>query len=266
MAIFKSHRGLNWHYTQQGDGPVILFIHGFGGSSLWWHNQVAFLQRDFCVITVDLPGHGQSSWMPITPIEIAMDLRQLISFLGVSQITVVSCSMGGLFAFELYRQIPSDIMRMSFVGALPKFARSENYPAGLDIEKIKKLSNQFDGDYGAILEIFFRSLFTMQERDSEIFKAVRQMRTQETLPTREALKHFLTILEKHDLRDRIATIICPLQFIAGSEDYICPPAIMAWLSEHTYNARFDTMAGFGHLPFLTDVKEYNRLLEDFLIS
>jgi pimeloyl-ACP methyl ester carboxylesterase len=68
------------------------------------------------------------------------------------------------------------------------------------------------------------------------------------------------------LRDRIASVICPLQFITGSEDYICPRPIMEWISEHTYNARYDFIDGCGHLPFLTEIKEYNRLLDDFLIS
>jgi len=31
--------------------------------------------------------------------------------------------------------IPQDVMRMSLVGAIPKFAKGPNYPAGLDIER-----------------------------------------------------------------------------------------------------------------------------------
>ena len=34
--------------------------------------------------------------------------------------------------------------------------------------------------------------------------------SERTLPEREALKYFLDILEKADLRDRIASMICPL--------------------------------------------------------
>ena len=160
---------------------------------------------------------------------------------------------------------PDDVMRISFVGAIPKFARGPNYPAGLDIERIRTLSAQFDGNYASILEIFFRSLFTTQERDSQRFQWVRRMYAQGPLPRREALKVFLDILEKADLRDRISSVTCPLQFITGSEDYICPGPIMDWAAEHAHNARFDVIDGCGHLPFLTEVKEYNRLLEDFLI-
>ena len=76
---------------------------------------------------------------------------------------------------------------------------------------------------------------------------------------------FLDILEKTDLRDRLSSMICPLQFITGSEDYICPRPIMDWVAAHTPNARFDFMQGCGHVPFLVETQEYNRLLKDFLI-
>ncbi len=266
MAIFKSHRGMSWSYDSVGQGHPVLLIHGFAGSSQWWINQVEFLKQDFQVITIDLPGHGQSSWMPITPREIAVDIAQIFAHLHIHEVNVMASSMGGLVAFELYRQVPLAVMRMSLVGSLPKLSQAPGYLAGLDVEKIRTLSNQFDGNYAGILDIFFRSLFTIKERDSEAFKAVKELRSNDTLPQREALKYFLDIIEKYDLRDRVSTVICPLQFIRGKEDYICTQEASDWVSEHTYNARFDVMEGCGHLPFLTEVKEYNRLLEDFLLS
>ncbi len=266
MPSFTSHRGLTWNYETAGHGDVILFIHGFGGTAKWWGRQSEFLKRDFQVIAVDLPGHGQSAWMPVTLLDMAMDLRQMLRALGIEHLSVVASSFGGLVALELYRLMPEAVMRMSFVGSIPKFARSDNYPAGLDIAKIRTLSGQFDGDYAAILDIFFRSLFTPKERDSENFKWVKQLRQEQVLPKREALKSFLDILEKSDLRDRLASVICPLQFITGEQDYICPAPIMEWVSQHTHNARFDVVAQCGHLPFLTEVAEYNRLLEDFLMN
>jgi len=266
MPHVKTHRGLNWYYEISGSGDVVVMIHGLGGSGNFWVSQKDFLQADFQVLTLDLPGHGQSTWMPLTLTDMALDIRQILSSLGIQQFSLVASSMGGLVALELYRMIPQEIMRISLVGSIPKFARGPNYPAGLDIDKIRQLSQQFDGDYAMILDIFFRSLFTMKERESDHFKWIKEMRHAQALPRREALKHFLDILEKTDLRDRIASMICPLQFITGVEDYICPRVIMDWVAQHTYNARFDFIEGCGHLPFLTEVKEYNRLLEDFLLS
>jgi len=266
MPFFKTHRGLDWYYEVSGEGDAIVMIHGLGATGRFWQAQQEFLKADFQVVTIDLPGHGKSGWKPLSLIEMAIDIRQILSSLGFTQFSLLASSMGGLVALELYRMIPQDVMRISLVGSIPKFARGNNYPAGLDIEKIHTLSQQFDGDYASILDIFFRSLFTMKERASDRFKWVKQLRQTEALPRREALKHFLDILEKTDLRDRIASMICPVQFITGAEDYICPRAIMDWVAEHTHNARFDFMEGCGHLPFLTQTNEYNRLLEDFLLN
>ena len=266
MPFFKSHRGLDWHYEVSGKGEPVLMIHGLGASGSIWQGQKEFLQTDFQVITIDLPGHGKSNWMPLSLNDMALDIRQILNSLGAAQLSLAASSMGGLVALELYRMIPHDVMRISLVGSIPKFARGPNYPAGLDIDKIRTLSRQFDGNYAAILDIFFRSLFTMKERASERFKQVKAMRALEPLPRREALKHFLDILEKTDLRDRMASMICPLQFITGTEDYICPRAIMDWVAQHAHNARFDNIVDSGHLPFLVEANEYNRLLEDFLLN
>jgi pimeloyl-[acyl-carrier protein] methyl ester esterase len=266
MPFLKTQRGLSWHYEVSGTGEVIVMIHGLGASGRIWQAQKDFLQTDFQVVTVDLPGHGKSGWMPVTLLEMAGDIRQILNSIGTSQFSLVASSMGGLVALELYRMIPQDIMRISLAGSIPKFAKGPNYPAGLDIDKIRFLSKQFDGDYASILDIFFRSLFTVKERESGRFKWVKEFRQSEALPDREALKCFLDILEKTDLRDRIASMICPLQFITGAEDYICPRAIMDWVAGHTHNARFDFMEGCGHLPFLVGAEEYNRLLEDFLLN
>jgi pimeloyl-[acyl-carrier protein] methyl ester esterase len=266
MPYFKTQRGLDWYYETSGQGDTIVMIHGLGATGRFWQAQQDFLNTDFQVVTLDLPGHGKSAWMPVTLREMAVDIRQILSSLGTAQFSLIASSMGGLVALELYRQVAQDIMRISLVGAIPKFSKGPNYPAGLDIDKIHILSHQFDGDYASILDIFFRSLFTMKERENDRFKWVKDLRGKGPLPQREALKHFLDILEKADLRDRISSVICPLQFITGTEDYICPREIMDWLALHTHNARFDFIEGCGHLPFLVEAKEYNRLLEDFLLN
>jgi pimeloyl-[acyl-carrier protein] methyl ester esterase len=266
MALIQTSRGLDWCVDTTGAGETVVLIHGFGASGCWWQAQKDFLRTDHQVVTLDLPGHGQSSWMPLTLTEMAADIREILHRLGISRAALVGSSLGGLVALELYQRMTEDVTRISLVGSIPKFAHSDHYPAGLDIDRIRTLSQQFNGNYAAILDIFFRSLFTMKERQSEHFKSVKDLCRREPLPQREALKFFLDILENTDLRDQMGSVRCPLQFITGTEDYICPRATMDWLAARMSHARFDFIEGCGHLPFLVEAKEYNRLLGDFLVS
>ena len=266
MSFLITPRGLNWHYDVSGDGEAILFIHGFGVSSSLWVGQVEYFKPGYKVITIDLPGHGQSAWQPVGLADMAADLNFILKEIGVDQVNIVASSFGGLVGLYLLKAAPWRVQRMSFVGSLPKFARTSEYPAGLDIARIRNLSQQFDGDYQSMLDIFFRSLFSKNDREGERFKWIKQFHKSDVVPNREALKTFLDILEQEDARDMIANINCRVQFLNGTDDYIVPMSVMQWMEEMLPFANFDYFQGVGHFPFLIKPKEFNELLEGFLTS
>ncbi|MBL8013671.1 MAG: alpha/beta hydrolase [Candidatus Omnitrophica bacterium] len=266
MPVIKTNRGLEWNYNSQGEGEAVLFIHGFGVSSQLWIGQLEHFKSLYRVITVDLPGHGKSGWQPVTLSQMASDIGFVLDQIGVAQVNVVGSSFGGLVGLYLLKVDPWRVSRLSFVGSLPRFAKAENYHAGLDIERIRNMSQQFQGDYQSILEIFFRSLFSPQDRQSVRFKWIKQFHKSDAVPQREALIHFLDILQKEDARDVMSHINCRVQFINGTEDYIVPVEAMQWMEEMLPHANFDYIKGAGHLPFLTRPEEFNELLEGFLTS
>ncbi|MBU6365068.1 MAG: alpha/beta fold hydrolase [Gemmatimonadetes bacterium] len=58
----RSHRllrpGIAWGLTREGEGPLLLLLHGTGGSSHSWAPCIPALARHCTVLTLDLPGHG----------------------------------------------------------------------------------------------------------------------------------------------------------------------------------------------------------------
>src|SRR3954462_13976179 len=53
--------GAKVHYTEYGTGEnALLFVHGWACDETFWAGQAAALGGDNHVITIDLPGHGQS--------------------------------------------------------------------------------------------------------------------------------------------------------------------------------------------------------------
>jgi len=51
-----------WHYLTAGnpDESIVVFLHGFMGSSNDWKQVISFLKKDFYCIALDLPGHGKT--------------------------------------------------------------------------------------------------------------------------------------------------------------------------------------------------------------
>lgn len=264
MPHLKAHSGIEWHYDVEGEGDRLLFIHGWGVDKRIWRQQLKFFSRFYKVMSVDLPGHGKSSWEKVELDAIAADLRSILEEARFTDVTVISSSLGGLVALKLYEIFPESIARMIFVGAMPKFSKSEGYPHGLDVDKIRKLGSHLKNDYPSIINIFFRSLFTKEERQTRRFKWLQKFRQTDEAPMRQALTEYLDILEKEDLREVLKRVHVPVQFINGREDEICTKETVAFLKELSPKARFDFFEQCGHFPFLSKPHEFNQVLEDFL--
>ncbi|VVJ25319.1 Putative hydrolase [Amycolatopsis camponoti] len=65
-------------YTDVGEGPVALFVHGVGTNNLLWRKVITELAGERRCIAPDLPGHGAS---PVTP-EQDLSLNGLARLLG----------------------------------------------------------------------------------------------------------------------------------------------------------------------------------------
>lgn len=264
MPHLTTARGLTWHYEVEGEGPVLLFIHGWGVNLRIWRQQIKHFAPFYRVVSLDLPGHGETSWQRVTLSDIAQDVNTILETAKCEQARIVASSLGGLVALKLFDLSPQKVFCLVFVGSQPKFARSDDYPYGLEVEKIHKLATQLEADYQLMVNVFFRSLFTRQERETRRFKWIQTFRKADTIPDKVASLEFLQMLEKEDLRAILSRVHLPVQFINGTEDHICPPQLFKDLQQRMPSAQFDWFEQCGHFPFLSKPHEFNLVLEKFL--
>ena len=61
LADSAIYQGRSVHFTVHGKGGrTVILLHGWTCDESFWDNQVAALSKKNRVITIDLPGHGQS--------------------------------------------------------------------------------------------------------------------------------------------------------------------------------------------------------------
>lgn len=101
------------HVWQAGDGPVVLLLHGFGGSTaLQWEHALRTWSSRYRVIAPDLLWFGQSSSDDPDP-ALAHQARAVLAVLEALEVTsmqVVGLSYGGMVAEEIVQQ-RSDLVR-----------------------------------------------------------------------------------------------------------------------------------------------------------
>lgn len=84
-------------YDDVGDGPAVVFVHGFCSTRRAFGYQVLDLSRERRILAVDLPGFGASAWDPKRPwFEQAVDgLVEVVQEAGVAAPLLVGWSLGG---------------------------------------------------------------------------------------------------------------------------------------------------------------------------
>jgi len=83
-----------------GQGPALVFIHGFGLDMAMWDRQFEHFSRTHQVIRYDLRGFGRSS-RPVGAYDHVADLVHLLKALGVSSASLVGLSLGANVALNL---------------------------------------------------------------------------------------------------------------------------------------------------------------------
>jgi pimeloyl-ACP methyl ester carboxylesterase len=148
---------LRVHYTNYGKGDTALFfVHGWSCDETVWAEQAPALAEKIRVITIDLPGHGQSE-KPQT-IEYNKDLYvraidAVMSDASVKSVILVGHSNGTPFVRHYYRKFPGKVKALVVVegplrpffdrDAMEKFLvplKGDNYPeaAGRVIDGMTK--------------------------------------------------------------------------------------------------------------------------------
>ncbi|XP_054779445.1 uncharacterized protein LOC129287265 isoform X3 [Prosopis cineraria] len=98
--------GINMHVAEKGDGPVVLFLHGF--PDLWysWRHQILSLSsRGYRAVAPDLRGYGDtdapSSISSYMCFHLVGDIVALIDSLGVDQVFLVAHDWGAILGWYL---------------------------------------------------------------------------------------------------------------------------------------------------------------------
>lgn len=94
ILIFK---GKKIHYRDEGDGIVLVLLHGYLESIEIWNDFSKSLTKQFRVVRIDLPGHGRSELLAEvqTMEESALALKALADHLHLKKFFLIGHSMGG---------------------------------------------------------------------------------------------------------------------------------------------------------------------------
>ena len=256
------------HYQLKGNRsqPTILFLHGFLGCHQDWLPLISVLQKDFCCLLVDLPGHGQSLFPKPSGADfftsITRSLQQLLRQLDIAVCGLVGYSLGGRIA-------------LAFTVAFPHLVKKlvlESSHAGLKTEAEKQARLQSDEIWAKKLETLKRQEFLAAWYGQEIFQSLKAHPQFEALHSQRLGYHgadlaqalrAMSLGKQNSLWEALPHLKTEILLVAGQQDpkYCSVFEQMASLAPH---ATLFVVEGAGHNVHFEKPEVFSEILHRFL--
>jgi pyruvate dehydrogenase E2 component (dihydrolipoamide acetyltransferase) len=237
--------------------PAVL-IHGFGGDSTTWQLNAAIWSLQRPIYALDLPGHGSSS-RDVGDGSIEMLVEAVAGFteaLEIKRVHLVAHSMGAAVAVRLAQRDPARIASLSLLS-----------PAGL----------------GAAVNPAFIADFTQAAGRKDVRRALETLFADSSLVTADLVEKIQEARRLDGSRLALETIAASVFSINGPLAAFDRTALNAFSSKSliiygdkdrvvafdkwtrpAFDARFEILAGVGHMPQIESAEAVNQLVESHM--
>lgn len=246
---------------RDGQGPPIVFLHGLGDDHRLWRYVVPRLRDQFETIVVDLPGHGQSQSIPDdAPIEwFGEEIVTLMDNLGVSDPVLVGLSMGGGIAQAAAISAPGRLRGLVLVSTSPVF----DPPTRQRLLDRAVLARQ--GGMAPLVDMAMTRWFTPGFVTADPAK-VADTRSAVLATEPNNFARASQANANRDLVPGLASIECPVLFVAGEDDPADPSQADRLYRKHITNLRVAMLDNASHLLPVEAPDRFVATLESFMAS
>ncbi|MEM1323090.1 MAG: alpha/beta hydrolase [Bacteroidota bacterium] len=248
------------HYSDQGSGPVLVFVHGFCEDYRIWE-QVSQAVEGYRIVSIDLPGFGRSEALAEPSVEgMAEVLRGLLEELDIDRFLLIGHSMGGYVSLAFAERHGAQLEGLALVHSHP-YADTEETKVARD------RSIQFIRDNGH--SVYVRQLML------KLFPAdfaQRQPAIIDLLSERASgysvegiIGGLQAMRDRADRSSVLSQLSVPVLFIVGEEDMVVPAASSKAQTALPAVADIQILEGIGHMLMFENPAHFHRLINNFLV-
>ena len=258
--------GLKVHYKDEGEGDVLVLLHGTFSSLHTFDSWASILKKNYRVIRLDLPGFGITG----PSIDNVYSISKFLDFIGnfldllnVNKYHLAGNSLGGWLAWELALKAKDKIGKLVLLNAAG-YISDKNYPLPFVIAQTPVLRNVFNYIPKAVVRRFIRQVFNDQ-----------------TVVTDELVERYYCLIQREgNLNAFISIANSNLKQNTQSLNYLDVPVLIMWgdkdrwiSPEHALffkndipNSRVLIYKDVGHVPMEEIPEKSANDLIDFLVE
>ncbi len=231
--------------------PTVVFIHGSGGSSVLWREQVEALAGEMNTVALDLPGHGASGGKGMDTVAgYSAAVEEFIASLHAPRPVPCGLSLGGAVVLQLLLEKPG------------KYEAAILINTGARLRVLPLIFETIERDYPAYIA-GSKTMSVSPKTDSARIEPL--LESMATCPPEVALGDFRAC-DAFDVMERLGEISVPVLVLTASDDRLTPVKYGKYLAEHMPKARLVHIEDAGHLSPMEKPEEVAKAILDFVRS
>ncbi len=251
-------------FSELGNGPPIIFLHGIGGNRTNWLRQQECLEEYCTTISWDARGYGLSDDYsdPLNFSDFSHDLFRLIKEKGIEKAHLVGLSMGARILMDFYARYPESVATLVLCNCYYSFENGLTDDKKEEFIRLRQSPLEQGKTFAEIAPSIIESLVgenCSELTKSELFESLIQLRKASYLKTLRASVTF-------DVEGQLSDFLIPVQLIYGQEDKLTPPSLGYFLASRMPKARINIIPGAGHVSNLEKPEFFNNLLRNFILE
>jgi pimeloyl-ACP methyl ester carboxylesterase len=245
--VLKEEHGFS--YIDEGEGEVLLLLHGLMGSLSNWDGVVEEFKSQYRVIIPILPIYD----MPLLTTgvrSLSKFVHKFIKFKNLSNITLLGNSLGGHVALIYVLAHPENVKAMVLTGSsgLYENAFGGSFPRRESIDFVRE----------KVQYTFYDPAIATDEMVNDIHKLIND---------RHSVIRLLAMAKsaiRHNMKKDLHKMTLPVCLIWGKDDKITPPDVAVEFNELLPDSELHWIDKCGHAPMMERPQEFNVLFKAFL--
>lgn len=213
--------GIHYHLLSRPDQPTLIFLHGFLGSLDDWQLIPSELSDKFGLLTIDLPGHGQSLSTDAADYSIencAKNIIDLCDQLQLKRLILVGYSMGGRVALYLLTYYPDRFERAVIESATPGLMTDSERQTRIAHDNALAKQLEQTNLKSWLSRWFAQPLFDSLGEQADLLETMIRSRMNNDKTGLALSLRMMTTGRQPDLWSKLGEIKIPLLLIAGELD------------------------------------------------
>ncbi len=236
-------------YIEEGEGEVLILLHGLMGALSNWTEVVAEFKKDYRVIIPLLPLYD----LPLLTTGVktlAKFVHKFVKYKKFKNITILGNSLGGHVALIYTLNHQDDVKALVLTGSsgLYENAFGGSFPRRESYDFIKE----------KVEYTFYDPATATKELVDEVYQIVND---------RVKVIRILAMAKsaiRHNMSKDISKIKVPVCLIWGKDDRITPPDVANEFNLLLPNCELNWVDHCGHAPMMEQPAEFNAYLRKFL--